>query len=113
MAPCAATRTSRTRTRRNPDSTVFPALAPPRFARGLPDRHAQGLTMDDLSLTVRHVDLKSWMAHYCPGEKPAFLFDEIERALHPAIGLDTVGALLAEREAIKARLAENFGGARH
>jgi hypothetical protein len=65
--------------------------------------------MDDPSLTVRHVDLKAWMAHYYPGEKPAFLFDEIERALHPAISLDTVGALLAEREAIKARLAEHLG----
>ena len=52
------------------------------------------------------MDLKAWMAHYYPGEKPAFLFDEIERALHPAISLDTVGALLAEREVIKVRLAE-------
>ncbi|MNE67065.1 hypothetical protein D3C80_1626530 [compost metagenome] len=65
--------------------------------------------MDDPSLTVRHVDLKAWMAHYYPSEKPTFLFDEIERALHPAISLDTVGALLAEREAIKARLVEHLG----
>src|SRR3546814_11966232 len=49
------------------------------------------------------------MAHYYPGEKPTVLFDEIERALHPAISLDTVGALLVEREAIKARLAEHLG----
>jgi len=49
------------------------------------------------------------VAHYYPGEKPTFLFDEIERALHPAISLDTVGALLVEREAIKARLAEHLG----
>jgi hypothetical protein len=72
-------------------------------------RDMQGLAMDDPSLTVRHVDLKAWMAHYYPGEKPAFLFDEVERALHPAVSLDTVGALLAEREAIKARLAELLG----
>src|SRR3546814_12805137 len=49
------------------------------------------------------------MAHCYPGDKPTFLFDEIERALHPAISLDTVGALLVEREAIKARLAEHLG----
>ena len=86
---------------------IFDALAHGEMPYGKEGlvRDTQGLTMDDLSLTVRHVDLKSWMAHYYPGEKPAFLFDEIERALHPAISLDTVGALLAEREAIKARLA--------
>lgn len=66
---------------------IFDALAHGEMPYGKEGlvRDTQGLTMDDLSLTVRHVDLKSWMAHYYPGEKPAFLFDEIERALHPAI----------------------------
>ena len=44
------------------------------------------------------------MARYYPGEKPAFLFDEIERALHPALTQESLGFLLAEREAIRARL---------
>ena len=47
-----------------------------------------------------------------PRRETGVLFDEIERALHPAISLDTVGALLAEREAIKARLAEHLRRAR-
>ena len=90
---------------------IFDALAHGEMPYGKDGlvRDTQGLAMDDPSLTVRHVDLKAWMAYYYPGEKPAFLFDEIERALHPAISLDTVGALLAEREAIKARLAEHLG----
>ena len=87
---------------------VFDALAHGEMPYGKEGlvRDTQGLELDDPSLTVRHVDLKAWMAHYYPGEKPAFLFDEVERALHPAVSLDTVGASLAEREAIKARLAE-------
>jgi hypothetical protein len=89
---------------------IFDALAHGEMPYGKDGlgRDTLGLAMDDSSLTVRHVDLKAWMAHYYPGEKPAFLFDEIERALHPAISLDTVGTLLVEREAIKARLAEHL-----
>ena len=58
---------------------IFDALASRRDAAagdGLV-RDTQSLTMDDLSLTQRHVDLKAWMAHHHPGERPAFLFDEI------------------------------------
>lgn len=62
--------------------------------------------LDDPDITVRHVDLKAWMARFYPDQKPTFLFDEIERQLHSAIGIDTVQALLADRVALKARLAE-------
>ena len=62
--------------------------------------------LDDPDLTVRHVDLKTWMARFYPDQKPTFLFDEIERQLHSAIGIDAVQALLADRVALKARLAE-------
>ena len=62
--------------------------------------------LDDPDLTVRHVDLKAWMARFYPDQKPTFLFDEIERQLHSAIGIDAVQALLADRVALKARLAE-------
>lgn len=62
--------------------------------------------LDDPDLTIRHVDLKVWMARFYPDQKPAFLFDDIERRLHPAIGIDAVQTLLADREALRARLAE-------
>ena len=45
---------------------IFDALAHgemPYGKEGLA-RDTQGLAMDDPSLTVRHVDLKAWMAHY-------------------------------------------------
>lgn len=71
----------------------------------------QGITcadptlLDDPDLTIRHVDLRAWIAHYYPDQKPAFLFDDIERHVHPAISTNVVQALLAEREAWKAEYA--------
>jgi hypothetical protein len=62
--------------------------------------------LDDPALTVRHVNLKTWMARFYPDQRPAFLFDEIERQLHPGIRIDAVQALLADREALKVQLAE-------
>lgn len=71
-----------------------------------------GITSDDPTLltqpnlTVRHVDLKAWMTHYYPDQKPEFLFEGIERHLHSAINLDNLQALLIDREALKLRLTE-------
>lgn len=62
--------------------------------------------LDDPALIVRHVDLKAWMTRYYPGERPPFLFDGIERDLHPAASRDMLNVLLAEREAIKAQFAQ-------
>jgi hypothetical protein len=67
---------------------------------------AQRPALDDPELTVRHVDLKAWMSHYYPGERPGFLFDGIERAVHPVVSVDTLNILLADREAAKVQLAE-------
>lgn len=67
---------------------------------------AQRLALDDPQLTVRHVDLKAWMSHYYAGERPGFLFDDIERAVHPAVSLETLNILLADREATKLQFAE-------
>lgn len=67
---------------------------------------AQRPALDDPQLTVRHVDLKAWMAHYYPGERPGFLFDDIERSAHPVVSVDTLNILLADREATKVQLAE-------
>lgn len=62
--------------------------------------------LDDPELTVRHVDLKAWMSHYYPGERPGFLFDNIERTVHPVVSVETLNILLADREAVKVQLAE-------
>lgn len=62
--------------------------------------------IDGAELTVRHVDLKAWMAHYYPDQKPDFLFDVVERKLHSAITIDAVQALLAEQDIIRRQLAE-------
>jgi hypothetical protein len=55
-------------------------------------------------ITVRHTDLKAWMARCYPDQKPVFLFDEIERTSHTAINADAFRALQADRDALKARL---------
>lgn len=55
-------------------------------------------------LTVRHTDLREWMLKYYPDQKPAFLFDDIERGTHSAINTDSFRALQADRDALKARI---------
>lgn len=57
-------------------------------------------------VTVRHTDLREWMAKYHPGAKPAFLFDEIERNAHAAINADSFRALQADRDAARAELEQ-------
>ena len=52
--------------------------------------------------TVRHNDLKAWMATHHPGQKPPFLFDETERATHGAITTAAYDALKAEADRAKA-----------
>lgn len=55
----------------------------------------------------RHVmgrHLREWMIQAFPNEKPAFLFDEIERNSHTAISADAYRALKAEKEALAGRL---------
>jgi hypothetical protein len=86
---------------------IFDALANCDLAFG-----KQGITcadrsaLDDPHLTVRHVDLKTWMIRCYPFQKPAFLFDTIERHFHPAVSIDVVQTLLADREALKIQLAD-------
>ena len=55
-------------------------------------------------LTVRHTDLREWMAKHYPDQKPAFLFDEIERKTHAAINADAFRALQVDRDAARAEL---------
>lgn len=55
--------------------------------------------------TVRHTDLKQWMTTHFPDQKPAFLFDEIERKTHAAVNIDSFQALQVDRDAARAELA--------
>ena len=64
--------------------------------------------LEDPSLTIRHVDLKSWMLHFYPDQRPSFLFDAFERHLHPAISVDAVQVLIMDREALKLQLADRI-----
>lgn len=63
--------------------------------------------INDLHLTIRHVDLRAWMTRYYPGVRPAFLFTRAERyAAHPAITVDTLHALVFEREALRLQIEQ-------
>ncbi len=59
-------------------------------------------------LTIRHADLKAWIISNYPDQKPAFLFDEIERTTHAAINADSFLALQVERDALKARIEKSI-----
>lgn len=61
--------------------------------------------LDAPGLTIRHVDLKQWMAKTYPDQKPGFLFDELEQQLHPAINLEMVQALLLQIKMLKTQLS--------
>lgn len=49
-------------------------------------------------------DLRNWMEKAFPNEKPAFLFDDIERNTHTAISADAYRALKADRDALQKRI---------
>ena len=55
-------------------------------------------------LTVRHTDLKAWMAKHYPDQKPPFLFDAVERSTHTAINADSFRTLQADRDGLKSRV---------
>jgi hypothetical protein len=64
-------------------------------------------TEEHFAAERRHIPrqhLKDWIAAQFPSDKPAFLFDEIERNTHSAINKDAYQALQADRDALKARL---------
>jgi hypothetical protein len=54
--------------------------------------------------TTRHSELKAWMAKNYPDQKPAFLFDEVERSTHSAINKEAFAALQIELQAREARI---------
>lgn len=56
--------------------------------------------------TVRHNDLKAWMSRHYPDQKPAFLFDAVERRTHQAVNADSFRALQVENENMRNQLKE-------
>ncbi|AYN19602.1 hypothetical protein [Alcaligenes aquatilis] len=70
-----------------------------------------GITCDDPTLvsdpdlTVRHVDLRTWIQRHYPDQRPEFLFDTFERTLHPAIDVELIQNLILERELLRATYA--------
>ena len=68
------------------------------------------VTAEHIKPERRHVSrehLKAWIAKEHPSDKPAFLFDVIERSAHTAISVDSFQALQADRDAARAELAKS------
>lgn len=77
----------------------------PHGLRGMTVRRPVRLRHPDL--TVRHLDLKSWMIRCYPEERPDFLFNETEKRLaRPFLTEETLRALLDEREAMKLQIEQ-------
>jgi len=64
---------------------------------------APGTPIDRRLLTVRHTDLKGWMFHHYPDQRPAFLFGKLS-AENEQISVGTYLALRADREALEVEL---------
>jgi hypothetical protein len=62
-----------------------------------------GTPVDLRLLTVRHSDLKAWMFHHYPDERPSFLFHETTPD-HESIRYGTYLVLLADRDALQVQL---------
>ncbi|XXF15501.1 hypothetical protein J3P76_10315 [Pseudomonas sp. D1-36] len=61
-----------------------------------------GTPVDFKLLTIRHSDLKSWITHQYPDQRPSFLFHPT--ATDEAVRYDTYLILQADREALQVRL---------
>jgi hypothetical protein len=63
-------------------------------------------TIDRSKLTVRHIDLKTWMIRYYPEQRPAFLFAEADRRTdHQTLAaMDVLQLLLAERDSLQTKV---------
>ena len=65
---------------------------------------APGDSVAKENITVRHSELKEWMAKHYPDQKPAFLFDAVERTTHTTINADAFRALQVDRDAARSEL---------
>jgi hypothetical protein len=64
---------------------------------------APGTPVDLKLLTVRHSDLKRWMCHYYPDQRPSFLFNLVT-ADQEAFHYSTYLILQADRDALRVQL---------
>lgn len=110
------------KTRAIPDASEFPEwpalrLNTERIYDGIKNKELphgiDGVTVQRRSrispshLTVRHVDLKTWMTRYYPEQRPDFLFSRVEQQLAPhGISMDSVRALLIERDTLTVRMRQ-------
>ncbi|WP_434575443.1 hypothetical protein J3P88_12025 [Pseudomonas sp. Z3-6] len=67
---------------------------------------APGTPIDCRLLTVRHTDLKWWMFHHHPDQRPAFLFGK-QQTENKQIDFTTYLTLQADRDALKIKLEAN------
>lgn len=74
----------------------------------LPASRENGKVTDEhIAPERRHVSrehLRAWIVKEHPADKPAFLFDEIERKTHAAINVDAFRTLQADRDAARVEL---------
>ena len=73
---------------------------------GAPAPPATSVDDPNVTVTIRHVHLKSWMIRWYPEQRPKFLFGVLERRVHPAITIDGVRGLTYERDSLKSLVAE-------
>jgi len=69
--------------------------------------NAQTVENDCVAYERRHMfgrDLKEWMEKAFPNEKPAFLFDDIERNSHTSISAESYRVLKADRDTLETRV---------
>lgn len=64
---------------------------------------APGTPIDCRLLTIRHTDLKWWMLHHYPDQRPAFLFEKLP-AENEQISFGTYLSLRADRDALEVEL---------
>ncbi len=67
----------------------------------------QPISGEHVAYERRHVfgrNLRKWIEEKFPNDKPAFLFDDIERSTHTAISADAYRALKAEHDKLEKRL---------
>ena len=67
---------------------------------------APGTPIDCRLLTVRHTDLKWWMFHHYPDQRPAFLFGKLP-AENEQISFGTYLMLRADRDALEVTLKQS------
>jgi hypothetical protein len=60
---------------------------------------AAGTPVDHLHLTIRHTDLRGWMTHFHPNQKPTFLFERSDQL--ETISTGAYLALQADRDALR------------